>query len=95
MGHLNRAIVCCACGGTPTYSRIQFKIKHPDDPEPPIYIGSNRGSSLLETFPSPSEARSFLSSVLKKREDYSYLIEWDDSYHLTHVWNYQTNKEVR
>lgn len=91
----NRAIVCCSCGNVPTYARTQFALKHPNEPEPPIYIGTNRGSSLLEAFPSPSEIRSFLSSVLKKRGRYSYLLEWDDSFRLVHVWNYQTNKEVR
>lgn len=89
----NSALVTCSCGALPTYAQTQYKVQHPDLPVPTLYV-SKKAYSLLETFPSTSEAYQFLSGVLKKRGRYAYLMEWDDSFSLTHVWNYQTNRKV-
>lgn len=94
MGSINRALVSCACGASPNYAKTQFKIKHPDDPVPEMYI-AKKGYNLLETLPPNSEVRTFLSSVLKKKGRYSYLLEWDDEGTLTYVWNYQKNQRVQ
>lgn len=94
MGSINRALISCSCGSSPTYARTQFKIKFPDEPEPPMYI-AKKGYSLLEKLPPNSEAYTFLSSVLKKKGRYSYLLEWDDTGNLTYVWNYQKNQRVQ
>lgn len=90
---MRNAIVTCSCGSLPTYAQTQYKIQHPNSLIPPLYI-SKKAYSLLETFPPTSEAYQFLSGVLKKRGRYAYLMEWDDSFSLVHVWNYQTNKRV-
>ena len=54
MGSINRALIGCSCGSSPTYARTQFKIKFPDEPEPPMYI-AKKGYSLLEKLPPNSE----------------------------------------
>ena len=51
---MNRALISCSCGSSPTYARTQFKIKFPDEPEPPMYI-AKKGYSLLEKLPPNSE----------------------------------------
>lgn len=91
-------IVACSCGGVGNRALIEYKIKHPNTPDsalPTLYVGQTKGRTLLETLPNPSEAYSFLSSVLKKRGRYSYLMEYTSDGSLTHVWNYQTDKQVR
>lgn len=89
-----KVLLSCACGSSPTYAKTQFKIKFPNEPEPPMYI-AKKGYKLLETLPPKSEVYSFVSSVLKKRGRYSYLVEWDENGTLLFVWNYQTNKRVQ
>lgn len=89
-----RALVTCGCGSVPTYSQTRFKIQHPNDPIPKLYIGKH-GYTLLETLPQDSEVQQFLSSILKKRGRYAYLIEWGDDGVLGEVFNYIKGTKLR
>ena len=72
-----KVILACSCGNMGTFSQTQFKIMHPSEKLPKLYVG-NSGYKFLETVPKDSEAYKFASAIIKKRGRYSYLIVHTD-----------------
>lgn len=89
-----KAILSCSCGNIGTYSQTQYKIQHPKEPIPTLYI-SRKGYTFLEKLPPKTDAYNFVSAVLKKRGRYSYLIDANDDGSLNEVYDYNKKKKVR
>lgn len=81
-----KVIVACSCGNMGNYSQTQFKIQHPKEELPKLYVGK-KGYDFLEKLPKDSEAYQFVAAVLKKRGRYSYLIEHENG-KMVDAYNY-------
>lgn len=89
-----KAIISCSCGNVGTYSQTQYKILHPKEPIPTLYV-ARKAYSFLETLPLKSDAYNFVSAVLKKRGRYSYLIDCNEDGALNEVYDYVKKKRAR
>lgn len=89
-----KVIISCSCGNVGTYSQTQYKIQHPKESVPMLYV-SRKAYSFLETLPPKSDSYNFVSAVLKKRGRYAYLIDANDDGALNEVYDYIKKKRVR
>lgn len=87
-----KVILACSCGNVGKFSQSQYKIQHPNEPEPKLYT-SKAGYKFLESLPKDSEAYKFVAAILKKRGRYSYLIEHNSGV-MIDAYDYIKKKKV-
>lgn len=88
-----KALITCGCGAVPNYVQTQYKIKHPNEPVPTLYI-SRKGYTFLDSLPQGSSAHRFVAAILKKRGRYAYLIDANDDGTLNEAYDFMKKKRV-
>lgn len=88
-----KALLTCGCGAVPTYVQAQYKIKHPKEEIPTLYI-SRKGYKFLDALPPNSEAHRFVAAILKKRGRYAYSIDANEDGTLNEVYDFMKKKRV-
>ena len=89
-----KAILTCVCAGAPKYCESSFKTLFPNEPLPHIYIKRN-ALAIYEDIPNPSEMRTQIETILRKRGRYGYYYEYDEDGKVLKCWNLLKHKEVK
>lgn len=91
---VNKFIVCCKCGDTPSFSMTSFKLLLPDAKVPKIFLQPNLHRDI-ETFPKESNIYNYIkSNLVGNKERFSYYFEIDDDGRIVTQFNLLSGKKV-
>lgn len=91
---LNKFIICCKCGDTPSFSRDAFKLMFKNEKIPKIFLQPNLHRDI-ETFPKDSNIYRYIKDVLIGNKDrFSYYFEIDAEGRVVEQYNLLSGKKV-
>lgn len=89
-----KVILTCQCAGGPKYCESSYKALFPGTLLPPVYV-NKKAIALFDTLSNPSEMRTQIETILKKRGRYGYYYEYDEGGRVLSCWNLLKHKEVK
>ena len=88
-----RVILVCSCSGMKEKAKTAFKILHPQDEEPEMFVGKD-AIKKFASYHQGTNVANYADATSKQNGQFSYLIDYDEKGDVLSIYNLTTGKRT-